>query len=303
MLQNITEEYKGKWASILQQEGIDPKYFSGRHTPCPMPGCGGTDRSRWIAETETLFCSVCGAKRDITIYMRWTGLSFKESAAKIRNTKINYQKQVVKQKKNPMLLLKRVHSKLKKTVGGDVVDTYLNYRGITKRPRDVLTGTNMPYYGGSGLDGQKVAGVYDCMVSRITDVDGNLESYHLVYLTPLGEKISNAQAKIILPPLNTITGCSSKASNAGKVLAIAEGIETALYVDEDEGVPCWSGISANGMEKIKIPEIVETVYIYADHDKSYTGQAAAYNLAKRLSASGIEVKVFIPETVGTDWLG
>jgi putative DNA primase/helicase len=43
------------------------------------------------------------------------------------------------------------------------------------------------------------------------------------------------------------------------------------------------------------------VSIYADNDESYTGQSAAYTLARRLKAMGIRAQVFIPNAAGKDW--
>lgn len=292
---NITEEYKGRWASILINAGMDAQRFTGKHQRCDLC-CEGKDCFRWIAGKETWYCNKCGVKSGINTYMEVTGLSFKESCGKIRGNKMEYKEHVIK-KADPMIKLKRVHSKLKKVVEGDPVDLYLSSRGISIRPVDVLTGSGMPYYGGG-----KVPGIYDCMVSRITNVDGHLESYHIVYLTPEGRKIDNAQAKIIITPLTTVMGCSVKVNNGGEELAIAEGIETALKVSEDEEVTCWAGVSAGGLEKVIIPKSVKTIFIYADNDSSYTGQAAAYNLAKRLKVKGHQVKVFMPEVEDTDFL-
>ena len=303
-MQDIKTEYKGCWKSILINAGLEEKYFSGKHQACPF--CKeGKDRYRYVLDKELLYCNVCGVRGGINSYMEWTGLSFKQSCEKIRNTKVNYQKSEARRKPDPMILLKRIHSKLAKVQAGDVVDTYLNSRKITIRPPDVLTGSKMPYYGGRGLDGQKVAGVYDCMVSRITNVGGGLQSYHLVYLTPEGRKIENAQAKIIVTPITTITGCSVKIPLVYEiditVMGIAEGIETGLAIAQDEGLTVWAGISANGMSSIIIPDTIKTVFIYSDNDSNYVGQAAAYKLAARLKASGKEVKVFVPEIENTDW--
>ena len=41
--------------------------------------------------------------------------------------------------------------------------------------------------------------------------------------------------------------------------------------------------------------------ICGDNDVSYTGQAAAFALAKRLTDAGIKVEVQIPEVPGKDW--
>jgi putative DNA primase/helicase len=55
-----------------------------------------------------------------------------------------------------------------------------------------------------------------------------------------------------------------------------------------------------------IPATVAKLGIYADHDASYTGQAAAYALAKRIKMQGkgrgrCEVAVHVPRHADTDW--
>jgi putative DNA primase/helicase len=41
--------------------------------------------------------------------------------------------------------------------------------------------------------------------------------------------------------------------------------------------------------------------VFGDNDASGTGQAAAWALAKRVIAAGIDVEVRIPEQIGADW--
>ena len=84
---------------------------------------------------------------------------------------------------------------------------------------------------------------------------------------------------------------------AGKVLGIAEGIETALSASALFEVPVWAAISAPLLRKWRPPEGVEKVMIFGDNDKSFTGQEAAYHLARQLSDS-VEVEVKIPTLPG-----
>jgi putative DNA primase/helicase len=84
-------------------------------------------------------------------------------------------------------------------------------------------------------------------------------------------------------------------------LGVAEGIETAISVGKLFGIPCWAAISANGMKAWDPPPQVRTVVICSDNDANFTGQEAAYTLARRLSLKGLEVEVHIPPQVGTDW--
>jgi putative DNA primase/helicase len=72
------------------------------------------------------------------------------------------------------------------------------------------------------------------------------------------------------------------------------------------GKPVWATVSATNMEKVWIPDTVKSICIYADNDASFTGQAAAFALAKRLKQDDRrtgprEVKVFVPQNTGTDF--
>jgi putative DNA primase/helicase len=49
------------------------------------------------------------------------------------------------------------------------------------------------------------------------------------------------------------------------------------------------------------PAGVERVLFAGDNDASFTGQAAAYALARRLTREGLVVDVHIPTETDTDW--
>jgi len=296
---NIHEECLGRWESILNHF-IPSHYLTGKHMECPC--CkDGKDRFRIVRGNEKgrWFCNTCrpDGGSAIDLIMIVNGLNFKETCLEIRKilgvTKMN--KPV--QKKYPMQRLKLIHKGLKKVKRGDVVARYLKRRGIKKGADNIFTHTNIPYYGG-----EKIDGVFNAMVSRITNVNGELESYHIIYLTDDSKKIDFAPAKIIVTPRTTITGCSVQLGDAGEHLCIAEGVETAIMVQQEEGVTCWSSINASGMIKIEIPAHVKMVSIFIDNDDSFTGQSAGYQLARRLRAKGINVNVICDWGKGEDYL-
>ena len=84
-------------------------------------------------------------------------------------------------------------------------------------------------------------------------------------------------------------------------LGIAEGIETALAASQRFGVPIWAATNAVLLEAWVPPEGVERVVIVGDNDASFTGQAAAFGLARRLVQKGLTVEIRIPDQVGKDW--
>ncbi len=66
----------------------------------------------------------------------------------------------------------------------------------------------------------------------------------------------------------------------GAVLAIAEGIETALTALL-ASYAAWSAVSKGGLKTVALPGEVREVLIVADHDKNGEGERAARKAADR----------------------
>jgi putative DNA primase/helicase len=90
-------------------------------------------------------------------------------------------------------------------------------------------------------------------------------------------------------------------SGVGTILGIAEGIETALAASIRFGAPVWAATSAALLESWVPPASVERVLIAGDADAGFTGQAAAFALARRLVRDGYAVEIQIPGEIGKDW--
>jgi len=87
---------------------------------------------------------------------------------------------------------------------------------------------------------------------------------------------------------------------AGKPLALAEGIETALAVREATGWPVWALVAASFLKEASLPPEVKEVVVCADHDRA--GLEAAHALAQRLLREGRRVRLAVPPVEGEDWL-
>ena len=134
---------------------------------------------------------------------------------------------------------------------------------------------------------------FPAMTAAVRDVNGRLVTLHRTLLSSFGTKADIAAPRRLmkLPQGRTISGYAIHIGEPGDVLAVAEGIETALSVAISTNIPCWACICAHGLEVVEIPQTVQEVLIFADKDRSNTGQSSAEKLAQRLQADGLTVRV------------
>lgn len=138
------------------------------------------------------------------------------------------------------------------------------------------------------------------MVACIRDPAGDLVNCHITYLTPSGEKVARRVMPGSLPDGCCIPLWSPRPADG--VLGVAEGIETAMAAAARFKVPTVAAINANRLAVWEPPAGVKEVYVFGDNDESYTGQAAAYNLARKLVLKhNLIAHVTIPPETGTDW--
>ena len=98
-----------------------------------------------------------------------------------------------------------------------------------------------------------------------------------------------------------INGGSVQLEPAGEMLALAEGVETALSVYQMTGLPTWAGLSAGGIKGLVLPvlPLAQCIYIFADHDP--VGLKAADEAANKWVYEGRTIKVIHPPDWGQDF--
>jgi len=285
----------GRWPGILAALGIDQTHLRDKHGPCPA--CGGVDRYRFDDKDGrgTWFCSHCGAGDGFTLLERVFGWDFTQAAKEVDRV-IGTVKagSITKERteESKVRSLREVWAASKPVTKGDPVWRYLNSRlGI-----DVIPGDLRFHPALSHSDGGK----HPAMIALMRYPNGDGASIHRTYLTEDGRKAAVSEVKKFMAGKPLQTSCV-RLGTSGLSIGIAEGIETALAASRRFMEPVWAATNATLLEAWVPPVGVKRVLIAGDNDASFTGQASAYVLARRLVRDGYEVDVQIAGSVGTDW--
>ena len=290
----IREAARGRWRGILPALGIDSRFLSGKNGPCPQ--CGGVDRFRFDDKDGrgTWICSRCGAGDGLSLVMQTQGLPFRDAALRVEDLVSSAPRQEIPAERSEA----DKHDAMRRLWAGagavsleDPVGRWLNRRtGLVSFPRALRYASRVRYAGSH----------HPAMLAAVQAPDGNGSTIHRTFLTEDGQKAAVDKPRMVMPGTIAL-GSAVRLFEAGPELGIAEGIETALAASNLFGVPCWSALNADMLSKWVPPEGVSSVVVYADHDASFTGQAAAFALARRLSVKDLAVRVMIPDAVDTDW--
>lgn len=298
---SVREIANGKWPGVLKQLGLDEKFLRNQHGPCPI--CGGKDRWRFDDKqgSGSFYCSSCGAGDGVMLVMLFKNLDFKNAAMQIEAAagfvkSSTYEAKATDEQKRKAL--NAVWAGARRVEHGDPVCGYLEGRGIrmTYISPALRFHPALKYYRESE---SKVEGVFEAVLAIVTAPDGSGATIHRTYIKD-GQKAPVANPKKLMQGM-PIKGAAIRLFPVSETLGVAEGIETALAAAQLFNVPTWACVSAGGMESFVPPAEVKKLVIFADNDASFTGQAAAYKLANRLTIAGLVVEVRIPGEVGKDW--
>ena len=98
-----------------------------------------------------------------------------------------------------------------------------------------------------------------------------------------------------MPGTEPLAGCAIRLFSVTDTVGVAEGIETAIAAMQLTGVPTWATFSSNTLESFIPPVGIRRVVVFGDHDANFTGQAAAFKLAKKLYKNDYLAEVQIPD--------
>lgn len=296
-MQALRDRARGRWPDILALLGVPPDKLQNRHMPCPI--CGGRDRYRFDNKNGdgTFYCSGCGAGDGFQLLQKLHGWDFAAVAKQIEG--VIGEAQVIqpdpkRDQAQARQALRRFWRACQPVGKSGPVNDYLLGRGLSTVPSGLYWHPRATY-----TEVDQPTRYFTAMVALIQDKDGNSVSVHRTFLQD-GHKAPVAHPKKIMSPIGTVTGAAVRLFPALHSLGIAEGIETAIAAYELFRVPVWAALTAHGLETFDPPDVIKHVTVFGDNDESFTGQAAAYALAKRLSLRGVSVEVKVPPK--GDWL-
>jgi phage/plasmid primase-like uncharacterized protein len=306
--------FNNQWIPILQHlaSSLAPALTKpGSHVPCPVHG--GKDGFRVFKDVNLSgggICNSCGVFPNGFLLLQWVNGWSKQETITILNQinnglcgtyslskPPNLTSPIVSYQSKPCISWQQIWQKsvaLNHPQARPARD-YLIKRGLSipiNNLNELRCHPALPYY----EDGQFVTN-FPALVALVRDVNGNPITVHRTYLTPSGDKAPVMQPKklmsLALPGKTLGSAIRCFPLTQGK-LAIAEGIETALAVNQLTKLPCWASVSANGLRYFDFPNGIKSLVIMADIDRSNTGQKAAQELAQRAFKQGFDATIHYP---------
>jgi putative DNA primase/helicase len=296
-IDGVIERARGRWREILPRLGIETRFLTNKHGPCPL--CGGKDRYRFDDRNGegAYYCNQCGAGGGFTLVRKANGWDFKtacEEIAKIIGDGSS-PSTAIKQK-SEAAKLQAIEKLFNEAIDPDVVASYLHKRGLSVTSAVLRGHCRCPYYD----DDFKLVGRYPAVIAPVRAPDGKLECLQRIYDADLTPR------KKAMTPVHTLNGAAVRLHEVRDVLGISEGVETALAAHEIFGVPVWAALSENGVKTFEPPNDIKKIIVLGDNDSNFVGQDAAYALARRIALKAkkprIIVEVRIPPDADTDWL-
>lgn len=174
---------------------------------------------------------------------------------------------------------------------GSPAETYLAARGITIAPPPTLRFAYLTHQPSGRRCPTMVAAVTVWPAARPSAI-------HRTYLAEDGRgKAPVAPQKKALGPVRGGAVCLAP---AGPLIVVAEGLETALSVQQATGLPAWCVLSAGNMANLVLPllPLAAEVVIAADPDPA--GRHAAYQAAEAWHREGRRIRIATPPA-GSDF--
>lgn len=309
MQPQLIERCLGRWTTILPLIGLDRKFLSSRHGPCPM--CGGKDRFRFDNKqgTGSYYCSQCGPGYGMTLVIKILKTGFRGAAERVEEI-IRDAGPLVAEKKNSVQSQRQKAQAMKNLWERAAPLSHDCPGGIYLRKARGLALEEYPSclrfvpdapYDDVWRDRTKAPRISPAIVAKVVSAADKAVNLHRIFITPQGRKAAFDPPRKLMPG-SLPAGAAIRLFPFVDTLGVAEGVETALAAFLIFGVPTWAALTAGGMERFVVPPGVKSLWIFADNDANFQGAKSAYALGNRVVIHDkISTTVEIPSEVGADW--
>ena len=300
---------------ILTTLGVDSKYLTGKHGPCLF--CNGKDRWRFHRNDEyeingAWLCNKCGHGDGFALLQRFKGWDFKTVVKEV-NAILGNCTNAKQEQGLPVDKMFRIRQIYKESVPleGTLAEKYLKTRCLLPDRawlRDLRFNPNL--YVPAAIhktDAEKMVSAALVCVTRSSSMDAS--GIQATFLNQNAEKqfcIEDGK-KMVWSRWNygqISNGVWIGPREGADACVVSEGIETCLSAIQMAQKPGWACLG-KGTFRNWNPETKcgphKKVLIYGDNDRSYGGQAAAYQMSERLTGLGFTCEVHIPPNAGEDW--
>lgn len=279
-------------AEIAQALGGAQRVPGGFLARCPVPshGRGKGDRSPslMISDGERAPVWRCFAGcdgRDIFLELLSRGLIGDDEDHQQRRADLDRKEEEERQRR---ILLACTIWKEAVPAPGTPAEAYLLHRGISLLPPSIR------YH--ASLFHRESARRHPALVAAVQGPDRSIRAVQRIFLRPDGS--DKAEVEKPKQALGPIRGGAVRLAPAAETLVIAEGVESALSLQQMTGHPCWAALGATNIPNFQPPPEVRRLILAPDPDEA--GEAQIAKTALRLEAAGIEVH-HLPAPAGTDW--
>lgn len=137
------------------------------------------------------------------------------------------------------------------------------------------------------------------MIAAVSDAKGRVVGIQRTFLARDFRSKAPVQSSRMM--LGQVKGGAVRLALATDTLVIAEGIETALSVQQETKLPAWAALSATNFKSLALPALPTAKQIFIAAVSDETGLRAAQEAKTRREANGRKVVVNHPATPGYDW--
>lgn len=279
--EHITRALRGKW---YQRYGLAfcPAHDNTR-TPALRLADGDGGRLLALCSAGCSFAEVLDALRSLALAEGRGGQVLPDAAALARRRAAD-EAEAIKREAQALAVWRE-----SMTIAGTLGETYLRHRGITCDLPATLRFHPHCWHPSARR-----------IPAMVGLVEGSARlAVHRTYLREDGE--GKADATPTKAMLGTVAGGAVRLIEGGNLLAVAEGLETALSLAcglLDGPATVWAALSASGLAGLSLPPCAGRLVVAVDGDNP--GREVAHVLATRAHALGWSVAL-LPAPAGQDW--